>query len=191
MLLAAMDRADRLGRTRSTGPGDPRSSSAARPAPVRLRSPADDGRHARPGSATRSSTRSSRIGSPRASASTSRARSSHGTRRRPTHGFKGGDLRGIAEHLGYLEDLGITALYLTPIFTSASNHRYHTVRLPRGRSPARRRRRPARAARRGPRPRDAGRPRWRLQPHRPGVLAVPPHPRERGRLAVSRLVPAR
>ena len=42
------------------------------------------------------------------------------------HGFKGGDLRGIAEHLGYLEDLGINALYLTPIFSSASNHRYHT-----------------------------------------------------------------
>jgi Glycosidases len=42
------------------------------------------------------------------------------------HGFKGGDLRGIAEHLGYLEDLGVNALYLTPIFSSASNHRYHT-----------------------------------------------------------------
>jgi cyclomaltodextrinase len=42
------------------------------------------------------------------------------------HGFKGGDLRGIAEHLGYLEDLGANALYLTPIFASASNHRYHT-----------------------------------------------------------------
>jgi hypothetical protein len=42
------------------------------------------------------------------------------------HGFKGGDLRGIAEHLDYLEDLGITAIYLTPIFSSASNHRYHT-----------------------------------------------------------------
>jgi neopullulanase len=42
------------------------------------------------------------------------------------HGFKGGDLRGIAERLGYLEDLGITAIYLTPIFSSASNHRYHT-----------------------------------------------------------------
>jgi neopullulanase len=42
------------------------------------------------------------------------------------HGFKGGDLLGIAEHLGYLDDLGITALYLTPIFQSASNHRYHT-----------------------------------------------------------------
>jgi len=42
------------------------------------------------------------------------------------HGFKGGDLLGIAEHLPVLADLGITALYLTPIFASASNHRYHT-----------------------------------------------------------------
>jgi cyclomaltodextrinase len=42
------------------------------------------------------------------------------------HGFKGGDLRGIAERLDYLEDLGITAIYLTPVFSSASNHRYHT-----------------------------------------------------------------
>ena len=41
------------------------------------------------------------------------------------HGFKGGDLLGIAEHLDDLQDLGITALYLTPIFQSASNHRYH------------------------------------------------------------------
>ena len=42
------------------------------------------------------------------------------------HGFKGGDLLGIVEHLDHLVDLGVTALYLTPIFTSASNHRYHT-----------------------------------------------------------------
>jgi len=42
------------------------------------------------------------------------------------HGFKGGDLLGIAEHLDELRELGITALYLTPIFASASNHRYHT-----------------------------------------------------------------
>ncbi len=42
------------------------------------------------------------------------------------HGFKGGDLLGIAERLDELADLGVTALYLTPIFTSASNHRYHT-----------------------------------------------------------------
>jgi neopullulanase len=42
------------------------------------------------------------------------------------HGFKGGDLLGVAEHLDYLESLGITALYFNPIFQSASNHRYHT-----------------------------------------------------------------
>jgi neopullulanase len=42
------------------------------------------------------------------------------------HGFKGGDLRGVTEHLDYLEDLGINAIYFTPVFTSASNHRYHT-----------------------------------------------------------------
>jgi cyclomaltodextrinase / maltogenic alpha-amylase / neopullulanase len=42
------------------------------------------------------------------------------------HGFKGGDLLGIAEHLDYIAGLGATALYLNPIFASASNHRYHT-----------------------------------------------------------------
>jgi cyclomaltodextrinase / maltogenic alpha-amylase / neopullulanase len=41
------------------------------------------------------------------------------------HGFKGGDLYGIIEKLDYLKDLGITALYLNPIFASASNHHYH------------------------------------------------------------------
>ena len=43
-----------------------------------------------------------------------------------THGFKGGDLLGIVERLDYLQGLGITALYLTLVFSSASNHRYHT-----------------------------------------------------------------
>ena len=42
------------------------------------------------------------------------------------HGFKGGDLLGIVERLPYLGGLGINALYLTPVFASASNHRYHT-----------------------------------------------------------------
>lgn len=41
-------------------------------------------------------------------------------------GFKGGDLIGVVEHLDYLVDLGITAIYFNPIFQSASNHRYHT-----------------------------------------------------------------
>lgn len=41
-------------------------------------------------------------------------------------GIKGGDLPGLTDRLDDLAELGITALYLTPIFTSASNHRYHT-----------------------------------------------------------------
>ena len=41
-------------------------------------------------------------------------------------GFQGGDLLGIVDRLDYLTDLGVTALYLNPIFSSASNHRYHT-----------------------------------------------------------------
>ncbi len=41
-------------------------------------------------------------------------------------GYKGGDLLGIVEHLDYIQDLGVNALYLNPIFASAANHRYHT-----------------------------------------------------------------
>lgn len=42
------------------------------------------------------------------------------------HGYQGGDLLGVAEHLDYLADLGINAIYFNPIFQSGSNHRYHT-----------------------------------------------------------------
>lgn len=46
---------------------------------------------------------------------------------KPTnYGFKGGDLLGIAENLDYLQDLGVNAIYLNPIFQSTANHRYHT-----------------------------------------------------------------
>jgi neopullulanase len=41
-------------------------------------------------------------------------------------GFQGGNLLGVVDRLDYLQDLGVTALYLNPIFASASNHRYHT-----------------------------------------------------------------
>ena len=41
-------------------------------------------------------------------------------------GYKGGDLWGAIDKLDYLQDLGINAIYFTPIFQSASNHRYHT-----------------------------------------------------------------
>jgi neopullulanase len=42
------------------------------------------------------------------------------------HGYHGGDLIGVLEHLDYLLDLGVNAIYFTPIFQSASNHRYYT-----------------------------------------------------------------
>lgn len=40
-------------------------------------------------------------------------------------GIKGGDLYGVIDHLDHLADLGVTAIYLNPVFASASNHRYH------------------------------------------------------------------
>ncbi len=40
--------------------------------------------------------------------------------------FFGGDLRGIMSRLPYLRDLGITVIYLNPIFKARSNHRYDT-----------------------------------------------------------------
>lgn len=41
-------------------------------------------------------------------------------------GYKGGNLWGTIEKLDYLLDLGINAIYFTPIFQSACNHGYHT-----------------------------------------------------------------
>lgn len=41
--------------------------------------------------------------------------------------FFGGDIKGITKNLDYLSDLGITAIYLTPIFKSPSNHKYDTT----------------------------------------------------------------
>ena len=41
--------------------------------------------------------------------------------------FQGGDLRGIIQKIDYLLDLGVTALYLNPIFLAPSNHRYNTT----------------------------------------------------------------
>lgn len=41
--------------------------------------------------------------------------------------FFGGDLQGIIYHLDYLQELGITGLYLCPIFESPSNHKYNTT----------------------------------------------------------------
>lgn len=38
--------------------------------------------------------------------------------------FYGGDLEGIIEKIPYLKELGVTALYLNPIFTAPSVHKY-------------------------------------------------------------------
>lgn len=46
----------------------------------------------------------------------------------PTNeGYMGGDLYGVLERLDHIEALGANAIYFTPIFASASNHRYHTA----------------------------------------------------------------
>ena len=41
--------------------------------------------------------------------------------------FLGGDLKGVTSKLSYLKDLGIGAIYLTPIFKANTNHRYDTL----------------------------------------------------------------
>ena len=41
--------------------------------------------------------------------------------------FFGGNARGIIEKLDYLAGLGVTVIYLSPVFLSSSNHRYDTA----------------------------------------------------------------
>lgn len=41
--------------------------------------------------------------------------------------FYGGNLDGITQKLDYINGLGATAIYLTPIFKSKSNHKYDTI----------------------------------------------------------------
>ncbi len=41
--------------------------------------------------------------------------------------YYGGDLEGVCEELPYLADLGVTCIYLNPIFEAHSNHRYNTA----------------------------------------------------------------
>lgn len=38
--------------------------------------------------------------------------------------FYGGDIEGVRQELGYLQDLGVTAIYFNPIFQAKSNHKY-------------------------------------------------------------------
>ncbi|MEK3855537.1 alpha-glycosidase [Cytobacillus sp. FSL H8-0458] len=41
--------------------------------------------------------------------------------------FFGGDFEGVIEHLDYLQELGITGIYFTPVFKAFSNHKYDTI----------------------------------------------------------------
>src|SRR6266536_2315046 len=46
--------------------------------------------------------------------------------------YHGGDLRGILEHLSYLKDLGVTGIWMTPVYQNSNPggspyHGYHTV----------------------------------------------------------------
>lgn len=38
--------------------------------------------------------------------------------------YAGGDIKGIIDKLDYIEGLGVNAIYLTPVFSSVSNHKY-------------------------------------------------------------------
>lgn len=40
--------------------------------------------------------------------------------------FHGGNLKGVINKLGYLKKLGVSILYLSPIFEASSNHKYDT-----------------------------------------------------------------
>lgn len=44
-----------------------------------------------------------------------------------TNDFFGGDIAGIIEKLDYIAGLGANALYITPLFLAASNHKYDTA----------------------------------------------------------------
>ena len=48
-------------------------------------------------------------------------------RRMINNDYFGGNLRGITEKLPYLQSLGVSAIYLNPIFEAHSNHRYNTA----------------------------------------------------------------
>lgn len=49
--------------------------------------------------------------------------------RRDLKAYHGGDIRGVRQHLGYLHDLGVTTLWLTPVWKNNDSdyHGYHVV----------------------------------------------------------------
>lgn len=48
-------------------------------------------------------------------------------KKRLCNDYYGGDLKGIEEKLPYLKGLGVSCIYLNPIFEAHSNHRYNTA----------------------------------------------------------------
>ncbi len=105
--------------------------------------------------------------------------------------FHGGDLKGLTRHLDEIADLGVTAIWITPVVKNIDGFvtgaglprlgvpRLLGRRLHPPRSPLRQRGRPEGARRRLPRARDQGAARRRLQPR--GVrLALPHRPEDQG-----------
>ncbi len=44
-------------------------------------------------------------------------------------GWHGGDLQGVLQHLDYLQQLGITAVWITPVYTNAEPAAYTATML--------------------------------------------------------------
>ena len=90
-------------------------------------------------------------------------------RARP-RGWHGGDLRGIAQHLDYLQQLGITTIWTTPVYenhAAGSYHGYGATDLYAVRRALRFARRPQEPRCLTPCARHEARARHRAQPHRP------------------------
>ena len=51
----------------------------------------------------------------------------NGTKETLGNDYFGGDLKGIEEKLPYIKSLGVTCIYLNPVFEAHSNHRYNTA----------------------------------------------------------------
>jgi glycosidase len=45
--------------------------------------------------------------------------------RAKSRGWHGGDLRGITQHLDYLQDLGVTTVWITPVYQNHEDQSYH------------------------------------------------------------------
>ena len=81
--------------------------------------------------------------------------------------YYGGDFAGIQQKLPYLEELGVTCIYLNPIFEAHANHRYNTANYLKA-DPLLGQRGFCRPVRRGQKTRHPHYSGWRVQPHRFG-----------------------